>query len=136
MTVLSNDNGMGSERRHHKRVYFSRNTRITVGLSVPGISRRTIQARILNLSEGGIALSYRRDHGFTVVKGTFLSIYEINGVDGLKCIQGKSVEVRWVLDDETFETIGAGCKFYGFNEADRNVIRKFVDTLAVGKNAD
>ena len=41
---------MGSERRIHERIYFSRDEEITVTLSIPGDNKKTIRSKIMNLS--------------------------------------------------------------------------------------
>ena len=132
---MSDEKGisMGSERRIHERMYFSRSEELIVSLRFPGDNNKTVVAKIINLSVGGMAISFRRAHDSAITQGEILYIKDINGADELKCIENKMVEAIWVLDNEVLETIGVGCEFHGFNEENTTCIKQFIERLATGK---
>ena len=120
---------MGSEKRIHEIIYLSSNLEVLVNLSISGTTT-TIQAKIMNLSEGGMALSYRRSQTEAINQGQILFIHEVSGAGDLKCIENKMVEARWVLDNEGLETVGVGCQFYGFTDTDKRAIKQFIEQHA------
>ena len=123
---------MGSERRVHERIYFSRSEEVTVALSLPGNKNKTLAAKIINLSKGGMAISFRRANDFCITQGETLFIKEIDGTYELKCIENILVETVWVLDNASLETIGVGCKFKDLSEENTNCIIQFIAQLTTG----
>jgi c-di-GMP-binding flagellar brake protein YcgR len=121
----------GIEKRKYKRVYFPVEYGLVGILRLPGIDT-ALTASVLDLSEGGVGLSLRKDGSPKIIKGDRLILIQIVGKDHLRFFTDIEAEIKWVMKNEHLKHIGFGCEFLNASIAIKDQIRQFVN-LAVKK---
>jgi c-di-GMP-binding flagellar brake protein YcgR len=113
------------ERRKSARVYLKPDN--ATALLKKENSTDEIYAKILNVSEGGFGLGIKKGQGVNVSPGDNFVIVDIKGRDELVNEGSLIISVRWVLDYDGMESLGAGCAFTEINDSYKNKILSFLE---------
>ncbi len=119
---------MAREKRKHKRYIFPNDEKLTVDIRLPG-KNGTVQARLLNVSEGGLGLAAMKEQVSGIKVDSEFLIESLQGVIQLQCLQEVRVKVRWVVDHKPLENLGIGCEFINLQESGRAEISKMVEEV-------
>lgn len=114
--------------RKHKRILFSAKEGVRCDLVIGGSGDGKIRANIMNLSQGGVGLSVRKDEGAAIHEGSRITIAEILGLEDLRVIENVSMEVRWVLKDDILAHMGMGCQFMDMSSDALEKVQSFINT--------
>ena len=106
---------MRSEKRKFERYVFHNDDRIIVLLTSDN-DGETIEARMLNISQGGLGLVLERIRIYNLKEEATLFIKEVNGKGRFAGLIGHSVKVKWILDFKPFDNLAIGCEFINLNE--------------------
>lgn len=106
---------MSTEKRKFKRYVFPNNNKITALLAL-GNGNKRFEARILNISEGGIGLAVDRTRLDGVAENTVLFLKEISGEKRITRLTGHAVKVKWILDYKPLNNLAIGCEFISLND--------------------
>jgi len=101
---------MSIERRVFHRYYLSGKENVLLLIKQ---SDQFIKARLLNISQGGIAFAISRKHSdlFNPAEtGTDLQITSVMNSD-FSFLLDKKIKLRWVIRSHALDHIGAGCEF-------------------------
>ncbi len=109
---------MSSEKRRFKRYVFPNDDRIIALLALDD-EEGTIDARILNISLGGIGLAVEKTKTVSLKKEAVLFLKEVTGESRLAGLTGHSVRVKWILDYEPLNNLAIGCEFLHLDEESR-----------------
>ena len=102
---------MGQERRKYKRVLFTIEDGI-IGTFSPGKeSEESVTANGINISEGGVQLTFKPILNNRIKVGDRLLLTEIKGEKSDQVIVNVDAEVKWISDDKLSEDIGVGLQF-------------------------
>ncbi|HKJ64943.1 MAG TPA: PilZ domain-containing protein [Desulfopila sp.] len=106
---------MTTEKRTSERLAFAKGDEVRVVLE-PVSGRVRLEARILNVSRGGIGLAADRNEKLNLDRESQLRLLDIDAGTGLLCLQGQEVRVKWVLDYEPLQNLGIGCEFVNIHD--------------------
>ena len=107
---------MGNEKRASDRVTFPFDKKIEATLLPVDGDKGGIIARVLNISEGGIGLSFEKSEQLALEQNRELLIDQIAGDDTLLCLQGQKMKIVWVLNSDIFASLGVGCEFISISD--------------------
>jgi c-di-GMP-binding flagellar brake protein YcgR len=117
-----------TERRQFKRVVFTMDDGIVGILNPPGVSRgQPITAQVLNLSEGGLQLTFNAVLKQRIKEGDRLLLTEIRGSAASEVIVNVDTEVRWISRSQLSEKIGIGCEFKNLLEDTKKKINRLIE---------
>ena len=117
---------MGIERRKYKRVLFTIEDGIIGSFAPSGENDEDVNARVMNISEGGVQLRFKPILNNRIKVGDRLLLTEIKGKDSEQVIVNVDAEVKWVSDDKFTNDIGLGLEFVDvFEQA--NSLNEFVE---------
>ncbi|MDY0163172.1 PilZ domain-containing protein [Desulfobotulus sp.] len=117
------------ENRRWTRVYFSSKDAVAGELWVA--EEWIVPARVLNISEGGLAMTLRVGSDFTINQGDRFRMKSLEGPHQVRILTAPAVlEVVWVAVSEGFEHMGLGCSFLYVVPPDKNRLRRFVEGFA------
>jgi c-di-GMP-binding flagellar brake protein YcgR len=117
---------MSSEKRRFERYVFHKDERIIVFLTLKNAGE-TVEARVLNISQGGLGLVIERTRILSLKEKTILFLKEVGGNGRFAGLAGHSVEVKWILDYTPLNNLAIGCEFIDLNEK----CRLEIDTLLI-----
>jgi len=120
----------GKANRLYPRIFFSAEDGIVASFSPPGNEneQERLVARVMDVSEGGMGLTFNKKENGKVHKGDRLIVVKVEGESSLEKIGGTEVEVKWVMDHALLEhTAGFGCQFMNTDEGLRDLLREFVN---------
>ncbi len=120
-----------AENRRYARIFFTREQRIEGYFSMPA-EEGGLKVQVLNLSEGGLHFTQKREYKTDIEMGQRLTLTGLQGPDPLKFFQNVVVEIKWILDHEYLEHISYGCQFLDLPDEMREVIRDVVDRGILG----
>ena len=101
---------MGAERRTHKRYFLSNKQNVPLQLK---LSDQLLEARLLNISVGGIGLAVSKQHRNILLKADEESNFLITSImdEDFCFLKDKKIKIKWILSSDTLNSIGAGCEF-------------------------
>ena len=117
---------MSTEKRRFERYVFPSDDRI-IALLAMDKGGGNVEAKILNISQGGLGLIVEKTKIDGINEETVLSIKEIAGKGLMKGLKGHSVKVKWILNYEPLNNLAIGCEFIDLNEE----CRLEIDTLLI-----
>lgn len=100
------------EHRRHFRVYFKGDGEFLCRLGISADDK--VQARVLDLSLGGIHLALDGEHPVEV--GNRLQLGGFLYRDGYSIDENVVIEVRWVFRSSDFSNVYLGCEFQSLPE--------------------
>lgn len=106
-------------KRKHPRVSFSVSDGIVARFLVTEESSDLQTAYILNLSEGGLFFTLRKDQDNLIKEGDYLRFVEIKKWRTSHFLVNIQADVVWRGDIPDYNSIGIGCKFR--NVSDKNL---------------
>jgi c-di-GMP-binding flagellar brake protein YcgR len=83
-------------------------------------------ARLLNISEGGVGFHLKRSTKIGLKINDFLRLLVIFGHPHLNTITELSMEVRWIMDEDYLDHVAVGCEFINLDDHNREQIQDFV----------
>ncbi len=116
---------MDAENRRFERYAFPADRKICASLILPN-GGGSVEARILNISEGGLGLAAERDNLENLEKDIELHLESLTGETGFACLLGKTLKVKWILDYEPLDNLGIGCEFINLDEAGQVEIKNLL----------
>lgn len=116
------------ERRSSQRIFFSIEDGIKGVFAFQDHQKGLFTANIINISEGGLGLALSKDKKDRIDKGDYVILTHIMGIQGLESLANVEAEIRWILDNPSFEFVGFGCGFLNTPEPLRDAIRVFIDS--------
>ena len=117
------------DKREHKRTVFSESDQI-FGIIKPLRNHgKPFNARVMNISEGGIFLAV--DRSTQVLNGDLLTISHLKGSSQLKGFVNVRMEIKWVVRDPMLTYIGVGCAFCDIKENLQTQIRELAKTVSM-----
>lgn len=126
----------GAERRKFKRVLFTIEDGIIGTLSIPGIDGEKITAEVINISEGGICLTFKPILNQKIKEGDKLLLTEIKSTNTKQLIINVDSEIKWISEDELSNRIGTGCEFIELLSEKKDRINEFVEYWYLQKMDD
>lgn len=117
---------MSSEKRRFERYVFHNDERIIVVLTLDN-GGETVEARVLNISQGGLGLVIERTRILSLKEKTILFLKEVDGNRRIAGLAGHSVKVKWILDYKPLNNLAIGCEFIDLNDK----CRLEIDTLLI-----
>ena len=116
------------ERRQFRRIVFTLDDGIVGILDPPGVKGgQPITAQVLNLSEGGLQLTFNTVLKQRIKEGDRLLLTEIRGASTAEVIVNVDTEVRWISRSQLSEKIGLGCEFKNLLKDTRQKINKIIE---------
>jgi len=103
--------GMSDERRKHKRVLFTIEDGIIGTFTESNQETDIVDANVLNISEGGVQLTFKPILNHRIKVGDKLLLTEIRGEKSGQVIVNVDAEVKWITEDRLSEEIGLGLEF-------------------------
>ena len=123
-----------TERRVHKRVYFSIEDGVVGEFTVKEAENSvSFVAPILNLSVGGIHFTLEKGQGRDIRIGDVLNLIQIKDRRKLVIVFDIVLEVRWVLNHEELDYVGYGCEFKNVPQEVKTRVSQFVEYVFSGK---
>ena len=116
---------MGSKKRKFERYVFHNEERFIVVLRLDD-GDETVEARILNISQGGLGLVLERTRLLGLKEETVLFVKNVDGKGRIAELAGHSVKVKWILDYKPLNNFAIGCEFIDLNEKCRLEIDTFL----------
>jgi len=116
-----------SDRRKYKRYIFTPEDGIVGVFYPPDDGGKPVTAEVINLSEGGIQLTFKPILKNRIHEGDRLLLTEIRGKTSSQVIINIDTEVRWISEDKLSNEIGIGCEFQEILKKNKNKISKFVE---------
>jgi len=106
---------MTRENREFNRYIFPTEANIRVSLVLQN-GGGVVQARILNISKGGMGLALERNNVEEVKQNVELRLENVTGDKDFTDLHGKVLKVIWVLNDYSLSSVGIGCAFVNLGE--------------------
>jgi len=119
--------GHPENRRNFRRALFAMEDDIQGVFSIPDSHIRPITTHILNLGEGGAHFIIDSSDESHFQPGTKIVLVQIKGPDLLQYLVNVDAEVKWILDHNIMEYVGAGCQFLNISQSSRDQINSFVE---------
>lgn len=117
-----------SERRKHRRAYFSVRDNIIGHFRLLTEIENNFHAPILNLSRGGLHFTLNKKELVKPRSGDRLRLIKIEGEDLLEKVFDAELEIKWVLGHASLSQIGYGCKFITISPESLNCMIEFIDS--------
>jgi c-di-GMP-binding flagellar brake protein YcgR len=117
----------GAERRKFNRVLFTIDDGIIGTLSVAGVGDKKISANIINISEGGVCLTFKPILNQKIKEGDRLLLTEIRSAKSKQLIINVDTEIKWISEGELSDKIGTGCEFVDVISDKKVEINDFVE---------
>ncbi|XOF35157.1 MAG: PilZ domain-containing protein [Candidatus Electrothrix sp. YB6] len=116
------------EKRHYTRIIFNKDNKVQAGITVPDApeTKQNFSSSVLNLSEGGLQLSIKREELPEVQTGNTFILTSITGVPELEALTDISMRIAWLMDNEYLEHVLLGMCFTSLSEEQRQTLRSFV----------
>ena len=102
---------MSKERRKHKRVLFTIEDGIIGTFTPVPTEKENVAANVINISEGGVQLTFKPILNHRIKVGDRLLLTEIRGDKSGQIIVNVDAEVKWISEDSLQEEIGVGLQF-------------------------
>ena len=117
-------NAQDEERRKYRRVFFKKEDAIAASFTFPGIQEEPVDADVMNLSEEGVCLTYRKKPAIKIKKDDILILTQFKGLTPDIEFDELEIEVKWVMDQDFFEHEQIGCKILNASDSLREQIRQ------------
>jgi c-di-GMP-binding flagellar brake protein YcgR len=125
------------EKRRLERIFFSIEDGITVTFIFADLQKELdlLTANVVNLSEGGLAitLSKDKDKGKKIGIGDHIILTQVKGIKDLEFLTNVETEIKWILDNPSLKFVAFGCEFFDLHETITEKIRTFIDARNLEK---
>jgi c-di-GMP-binding flagellar brake protein YcgR len=102
---------MSEERRKFKRVLFTIEDGIIGTFTESDKQTDIVDANVMNISEGGVQLTFKPILNHRIKVGDKLLLTEIRGDKSGQVVVNVDAEVKWITEDRLSEEIGLGLEF-------------------------
>jgi c-di-GMP-binding flagellar brake protein YcgR len=102
---------MSDERRKYKRVLFTIEDGIIGTFTESKKKTDIVDANVMNISEGGVQLTFKPILNHRIKVGDKLLLTEIRGEKSGQVVVNVDAEVKWITEDRLSEEIGLGLEF-------------------------
>ena len=102
---------MSDERRKYKRVLFTIEDGIIGTFTESNKKLDIVDANVMNISEGGVQLTFKPILNHRIKVGDKLLLTEIRGEKSGQVVVNVDAEVKWITEDRLSEEIGLGLEF-------------------------
>ncbi len=106
-----------NNNRRHSRLLFSARDHLEAVLVLPECPESTMDARLLNISAGGIGLAVKKELSFPIKAGQNCLLKHIKGHPDWTFIQHVTLEIKWCMQNDFLEHIAFGCEFSDLSQA-------------------
>ncbi len=115
------------ERRRFPRIFFSDKDEISAYIMIPRKPEILIKASVMDLSEGGIFVTIRKETKLRdIIKGARLILVEIRGPGSLMDVEETEIEIKWLIYNQNLDHIGLGCEFTNGNRSIRELVNQLM----------
>ncbi len=123
------------EKRHYPRIIFHDPRRLAAFISRVDEQdpEKVFTSSILNMSEGGIQISLKRDMNPCLQRGKKIILNSIGGLEPLSSLADIPMYVIWIMDNAYLEHLLVGMAFEPLPEPQRQILRDFVDACICKK---
>ncbi len=121
---------MDADKRKHKRYIFPNDETMTAQVCLSG-DKNFIEARLLNVSEGGIGLAVAKEQTQDISVTSELLMVNFHEMSQLQGLRDVLLKVRWVLDYTPLDHLGLGCEFVNLPENGKKEILELVKRLGL-----
>lgn len=90
-------------------------------------NRLEMNAKILNISDGGVGIGFKKDKGVNLNPGDDLVVKMMYAGSDFYTEQSFELKVVWILDHKGFDSIGAGCEFKNMGSSVKEGISQFIN---------
>jgi c-di-GMP-binding flagellar brake protein YcgR len=112
---------MSKERRKFKRVLFTIEDGVIGTFSPVSEGDDKVDANVINISEGGVQLTFKPILNHRIKVGDRLLLTEIRGEQSGQVIVNVDAEVKWISEDRLSEDIGVGLEFVDVLKQSKNL---------------
>ncbi len=113
------------EQRKYPRIFFPGND-VVLAKILPAVGGASFDARLLNISEGGLGFHLKRSVDIRLKANDSLRLLALVGDPHLAEVADLDMEVRWVMDEEYLDHVAVGCEFTGLDAHNRQLLQDFV----------
>ncbi len=117
----------GPERRKFKRILFTVEDGIIGTLILPGNKREKITAQVINISQGGISLTFKPILNQKIKEGDRLLLTSLQSNKSNQVIINVDTEIKWISESELSDQIGTGCAFVDLLADEKKRINEMVE---------
>jgi c-di-GMP-binding flagellar brake protein YcgR len=124
------------EKRRLERIFFAIEDGVTGTFIFSDLQTELdlLTANIVNLSEGGVAITLLKDDKEKKIGiGDHLILTQVKGIKELEFLTNVEAEIKWIVDNPSIKFIGFGCEFLDLPETIREKIRAFIDARNLEK---
>lgn len=114
----------GVEKRKFPRVYFTKEDKILALITFPGTQKKPIEAGVMNLSQEGICLTYRKNDAIEVSEKDVLILTQLKGLTPELFQEELKIQIKWIINEAFFDHDQIGCKIVNASESYRELVRK------------
>lgn len=118
-----------AEYRRYRRVYFQREQVVTGVLADIEARPADLPVKVLNLSEGGLFFTVKKNEVGDVAPGATLTLRDLRGPHALLIPEEIHLEIKWVSNDPLLENVGCGCEFIDLPLSSQQQIRELIAGL-------
>ncbi len=115
------------ERRQSKRVLFTVEDGIVGVFNPPGNGENQVQAKVMDISSGGVKLLFKPILENKIKEGDRLVLSESRGSGSSQVVINIDSEVKWITENELSDNIGLGVEFLEVLEHEREQIDDMVE---------
>jgi c-di-GMP-binding flagellar brake protein YcgR len=115
------------ERRKFKRVLFTVEDGIVGVFNPPDSQEDPIAASVMDLSEGGLQLTFQSILDNKIKEGDRLLLTEIKGTRSTQMIVNVDTEVKWISENQLSQQVGVGCEFKEMIDYKKQKINEIVE---------
>jgi len=122
------------EQRKYPRIFFSGKD-VALAKILPAAGGTSFDARLLNISEGGLGFYLKRSWDIRLEVNDSLRLLALVGDPHLAGVADLSMEVRWITDEEYLDHVAVGCEFMDLDDHNRRQLQDFV-LVALSKHKE
>lgn len=116
------------DRRQYERILFSSSDNIKGTFTFPDFQDQTLEVNVMNIGEGGLCCSYKKDPIQKIKKGDRLILRSIDGYPPLAFLMDVDAIVRWCFENDFFDHIEFGIEFMEIDEEQLDQLQEFVES--------
>jgi c-di-GMP-binding flagellar brake protein YcgR len=115
-----------TERRRHKRAFFTLQDKIPVTIIRTGEQRKTITGNILSISSGGISVVVKRHEVGPIKEGDRIVVFSACLPDPVGTLTDIETYICYLIDYNSSAMVAMGCCFLDISDSLRDNIQRLV----------
>ena len=116
----------GVERRKFKRVLFTPDRKVQ-GVVAFESADRELALKIADISLGGLRFMLKREDAGNIKEGDICLLSRIQGELQLELEASLELEIKWIMDESTFQYVMIGCEFKNLPAPASDQLDQFVN---------